>query len=109
MVNNLPAVKEMQETGLGWEDPLEEEMATHSSILSWETPRTEEPGSLQPKARGHKESDSATQLSTHTDNEDCFLSSLCPPHLGFMPVVLTLRLYLGSMAFYFILRVNHQD
>ena len=37
----------MQDTlvqSLGWEDPLEEEMATHSSILAWEIPRTEEPG-----------------------------------------------------------------
>ena len=32
---------------LGWEDPLEEGMATYSSILAWRTPRTEEPGSLQ--------------------------------------------------------------
>ena len=32
---------------LGWEDPLKEEMATHSSILAWETPWTEEPGQLQ--------------------------------------------------------------
>ena len=40
----------MQETlvqSLGQEDPLEEEMATHSSILTWEIPRTEEPGGLQ--------------------------------------------------------------
>ena len=40
----------MQETwvqSLGWEDPLEEEMASHSSIFSWETPWTEEPGGLQ--------------------------------------------------------------
>ena len=40
----------MQETwvqSLGWEDPLEEEMATHSSNLAWEIPRTEEPGGLQ--------------------------------------------------------------
>ena len=40
----------MQETpggSLGWEDPLEKEMATHSSILAWEIPRTEEPGGLQ--------------------------------------------------------------
>ena len=40
----------MQETGvqsLGWEDPLEKEMATHSSILAWEIPWTEEPGGLQ--------------------------------------------------------------
>ena len=40
----------MQETGvqfLGWEDPLEKEMATHSSILTWEIPWTEDPGGLQ--------------------------------------------------------------
>ena len=40
----------MQETwvlSLGWEDPLEEEMATHSSILAWKIPGTEEPGGLQ--------------------------------------------------------------
>ena len=39
----------MQETrvlSLGWEDPLEKEMATHSSILAWEIPQTEEPGGL---------------------------------------------------------------
>ena len=47
MVKNLPA---MQETGvqfLGWEDPLEKEMATHFSILAWEIPLTEEPIGLQ--------------------------------------------------------------
>ena len=49
-VKNMPAVQEMQETGvqpLGQEDPLEKEMATHSSILAWKVPRTEEPGGLQ--------------------------------------------------------------
>ena len=50
-VKNLPAVQETQETQvqpLGWKDPLEEEkeMATHSSILAWKIPRTEEPGGL---------------------------------------------------------------
>ena len=48
----------MQETqiqSLGWEDPLEKEMATHSSILAWEIPREEEPGRLE--SPGHKESD----------------------------------------------------
>ena len=44
MVKNLPA---MQET-LGQEDPLEKEMATHSSILAWRIPRTEEPGGYSP-------------------------------------------------------------
>ena len=49
-VKNLPAMQETQEMwvpSLGWEDPLEEEMATHSSILVWEIPWTEEPGGLQ--------------------------------------------------------------
>ena len=40
---------------LGWEDPLEKETATHSSILAWEIPWTEQPGELQ--SMGHKESD----------------------------------------------------
>ena len=48
-VMNLPAMQETQETQvvpLHWQDPMEEEMATHSSILAWETPWTEEPGRL---------------------------------------------------------------
>ena len=47
MVKNPPAVQEMQVQSLGREDPLEKEMATHSSILAWEIPRTEESGELQ--------------------------------------------------------------
>ena len=49
-VKNLPAVQEPQETqvrSLGQEDPLEEGMAAHSSILAWRIPWTEEPGRLQ--------------------------------------------------------------
>ena len=46
MVKNLP-VQETQVQSLGWEDPLEEERATHLSFLAWETPWTEEPGELQ--------------------------------------------------------------
>ena len=45
-VKNLPAMQEMQVQSLGWEDPLEKEMATHSSILAWEIPWMEEPGRL---------------------------------------------------------------
>ena len=47
MVKNPPAMKDMQLPSLGWEDSLEKEMATHSSILTWEILRTEEPGGLQ--------------------------------------------------------------
>ena len=46
MVKNLPSKQERQVQSLGWEDPLEKEIATHSSILAWEIPRTEEPGGL---------------------------------------------------------------
>ena len=47
MVKNLPAVQETWVRSLGQEDLLEKEMATHSSILAWEIPWTEEPGGLQ--------------------------------------------------------------
>ena len=46
VVKNLPAMQEMHIQYLGWEDPLEKEMATHSSILAWDIPWTEEPGGL---------------------------------------------------------------
>ena len=47
MVKNLPAMQETWVRSLGWEDSLEKRMATHSSILAWRIPRTEEPGGLQ--------------------------------------------------------------
>ena len=47
MVKNLPARQETQVQSLGWEDPLEKGMATHSSILVWRISWTEEPGGLQ--------------------------------------------------------------
>ena len=47
MVNNPPAIQEMQFRSLGQEDPLEEEVTTHRSVLAWETPRREEPDGLQ--------------------------------------------------------------
>ena len=46
-LKNLPAIQKTQVRSLGWEDPLEEEMATHSSVLAWEIPWTEETGGLQ--------------------------------------------------------------
>ena len=46
-MKNLPAKQETRVQHLGWEDALEEDMATHSSILVWKIPWTEEPGRLQ--------------------------------------------------------------
>ena len=46
MVKHLPAMQETQVQPLGWEDPLEKEMAAYSNILAWRIPWTEEPGEL---------------------------------------------------------------
>ena len=58
-VKNLPAMQEIQAPSLGWGDPREEGMATHSGILAWRIPWTEEPGGYSPW--GHKESDITEQ------------------------------------------------
>ena len=47
MVRTLPSMRETCVQSLGWEDPVEKRMATHSSILAWRIPWTEEPGRLQ--------------------------------------------------------------
>ena len=68
VVKNLFAIQEPQETRvgtLGWEDPLEKGMATHSSILAWNIPWTEEPGRGQ-SPWGRKESDTLKQSGTHS-------------------------------------------
>ena len=65
MVKNPPGIKEMQVQSLGQEDPLEEGMATHSSVLAWRIPWTGEPGALQ--SMGRKESDT-TEATEHVDD-----------------------------------------
>ena len=66
MIRDLPTVQETWVQSLGWEDPLEEGMATHSSILAGRIPWTEEPGGLQ-SHRGCKELDTTKQLMhTHS-------------------------------------------
>ena len=51
MVKHLPAMEETLVRSLGWEDPVEKEMATYSNILAWESPWTEEPGPWGGKSR----------------------------------------------------------
>ena len=60
MVKRLPAMQETQVRSLGWEDPLEKEMATHSNTLAWKIPWTGEPGRLRSMDR--KESYTTRQL-----------------------------------------------
>ena len=68
MVKNLPAMQEMQVMrvrSLGQEDPLEEDMATHSSILAWRIPWTGEPGRLQPMGSQRVGHDWSNLAHTH--------------------------------------------
>ena len=61
-LQRLPPVQETQVQSLGWEDPLEKEMVTHSSILAWRLPWMEKPGY---NPRGRKESDTTERLHFH--------------------------------------------
>ena len=65
-VENPPATRETQVRSLGGEDPLEEEMATHSSILAWRIPWTKEPA--KHSSCGHKEPNTTEQLMHNPHN-----------------------------------------
>ena len=68
MVKNLPAKRDTRDRFLGGEDSLEKGMATHSSILAWRIPQTEEPARLQ--SMGSKEMDTTERLThTHTHTQ----------------------------------------
>ena len=64
MVKNLPAMQKIWVQSLGWEDLLEDSMATHSSILAWRIPRTEEPGGIWSTGLHSIRHDSAAKHST---------------------------------------------
>ena len=61
-IKRLPAMRETRVWSLGWEDPLEKGMATHSRILAWRIPWTEEPGGLHSPS-SHKELHTTEQLT----------------------------------------------
>ena len=66
MVKNLPAMQETWVWSLDWEDPMEEGLATHSSILAWRIPWTEEPGGLQSVGWQRAGHNWVTNTHTHT-------------------------------------------
>ena len=72
MVKNPPAMQKTWVQSLCWEDPLEKEMATHSSILAWRIPWTEEPGGLQSMGFTNRH-DRATNTLTFFHFTKCFL------------------------------------
>ena len=80
-VKNLPAVRETQVRSLSWEDPLEKGMATHSSILAWRIPWTEQPAWLQSIGSQRVGQDWTTNTFTFLmlmlrDNPECILDAL---------------------------------
>ena len=74
-VKNLPAMQETQVRSLGWQDPLEKGMATHSNILAWRVPGTKEPGGLQ--SMGLQSQTRLSDSHTHTTLASC--GCPCPP------------------------------
>ena len=69
MVMCLPTMQETRVQSLGWEDPLEKEMETHSSILAWRIPQTKKPGRLQSVVSQRDGHDSATSLHYRGDSK----------------------------------------
>ena len=73
MVKNLPARQDTQVLSLGQDDPLEKEMATHSSILAWRIPWTEDPGGLQSKVLQRVRPNQACRHRMYdTESEPCY-------------------------------------
>ena len=92
MVKNPLAMQETQDKSLGWEDPLKEGMATHSNILAWRIPRTEEPGELHSMGLQRVRHDWATNTRSlfnhHSIRYSYYIILVCiisfkhhPPHL----------------------------
>ena len=82
MVKNLSAVQKTQVPSLDWEDPLETEMAIHSSILAWRIPGTEEPGGLQPMGLQRVGHDWATNTTITTCYYPMARDQTCAPCIG---------------------------
>ena len=81
-VKNLPAMQETHVQSLGWEDPLGKGMATHSSIIAWRTPWTEEPGGLQSTGSQRVGYDLAIkQQQQHTEYTKNFQNSAVRKHI----------------------------
>ena len=87
MVKNLPAMQETWVRSLSQEDPLDKEMATHSSILAWRIPWTEEPGRLQSMGWQRVGHDWATNTHTHTHKYYCITDAV-DMNLGKLRVIL---------------------
>ena len=96
MVKHLSTMQKTQVRALGWEDPLEKEMAIHSSTIAWKIPWTEEPGRLQSMGSQRVGHDWATSLSFYRLLEDIEYNSLCyiasPCYFSILCIVVVIQL-----------------
>ena len=114
MVKNWPAMRETWVQSLGWEDPLEKGMATHSSVLAWRNPWTEEPGGLQSVGSQRVEHHWATKYSTAQFQEtrkeiQLYTHTYICIHFIFFSLIVYYRilrigpcLYSGSLLFIYL-------
>ena len=102
MVNNLPTIQENCVRSLGQEDPLKKEMATHSSVIAWRIPWTEEPGRLQSKGSQWGRHDWASNniwwFCQYLPFWNLFFQRLCLPPLLYWPLLpmVTAHLFITS-------------
>ena len=111
-IKHLPAKQEARVQSLGWEDPLEKEMATHSSILAWRIPWTKEPGRLQ--STGSQRVDMTERLHTHTQFIDiqfnscaqlCLTLCHCSSPGSFVHGIFQVRVWNGTCCHFLLQRI----
>ena len=104
-VKGLPAVQETWVRSPGWEDPLEKELATHSSTLAWKIPWTEEPGRLQSRGLQGVTHDWATSLLSSKKLGDCSLWSYMVLFFKELVECNDLTVYLYLLCTYHVLTI----
>ena len=97
-VKRVPIVRETQVQSLGWEDPLEKEMATHSSTLAWKIPWTEEPSRLQSMGSQRVRRDWANSLHFTSVNTQWILVSFPNERIKVVPLALEYPTQISMVA-----------
>ena len=98
VVKNLPAMQETQVRSLVQEDPLEKEMAPHSSVLAWRIPWTEEPGGLQSTGSHRVRHDLGPKQQKHKHTCVCMIPSFILYCVGILSLMKTKMIALGFLS-----------
>ena len=106
-VKHLPSMQETWVQSLGGEDPLEKEMATHSSIIAWKTPWMEKPDGLQSMELQRVGHDWVTSLSLFTFKHSIYLPHCVLNTLVIHPHLILLRIWIVGFIILFIVRYRN--